>query len=76
MERVTMSDCSVRVIAFIEGIMAAEALIEWAREAMGAREMPKDEHKQIMELLQDISMSNPSTLHQAIKHYKKLIQIP
>jgi hypothetical protein len=75
LQRVTWKNCEVKVVGFIDGVLPAEELIEWSRAAMMAAEMPPREQNDIMSLLQDLSVSTPKTLHQAIKHFRVLSSI-
>lgn len=74
-QRLTLKDCAVKIHAYLDQTLTADDLIAWSREAMMAVEIAPEEHEKIMALLQDISMSTPETLRQAIRHYKNLAKI-
>lgn len=68
--RVSLADCAAKIDDYMELRITHDQLREWARDAMMAQEIPKAEYEEIMALLQDISLSTPETLRNAIKHYK------
>jgi hypothetical protein len=72
MDRVTMADCSAHIAAYLDGRLTHKEVVEWARAAMLAREMPAHEQHQIMDLLQDVSASTEQSFARAAKEYRKM----
>lgn len=70
--RVTLADCSAKIGEYLDSTITHEQLVEWGREAMMAIDIPPSELTEIMNLLQDISLSTPQSLRQAAKHYRAL----
>lgn len=68
--RVTLADCSGKIGEYLDGALSHEQLVEWAREAMLATDIPSTESAAMMDLLQDISLSTPRSLREAAKHYR------
>ncbi len=72
LNRITMSDCSAQIAAYLDGRLSYADVLEWARNAMFALEMPPHEQRDIMDLLQDISASTEESFAVAAKEYLKL----
>ena len=71
-KRVTLADCAAKVGEYLDSTITHEQLIEWGREATMASDIPPTEIGEIMDLLQDISLSTPRSLREAAKHYRAL----
>jgi hypothetical protein len=71
-DRVTMADCSAHIAAYLDGRLTHKEVVEWARAAMLAQEMPAHEQRQIMDLLLDISASTEQSFARAAKEYRKM----
>ena len=71
-DRVTMADCSAYIAAYLDGRLTHKEVVEWARAAMLAQEMPAHEQRQIMDLLLDISASTEESFTRAAKEYRKM----
>lgn len=69
--RVTLQDCAAKIGDYMDSTITHDELRQWARDAMLAMEIPKEEYAELMTLLQDISVSTPENLRSAIKNYKK-----
>jgi hypothetical protein len=69
--RVTLKDCGAKIADYMESKLTHDELREWARDAMMAMDIPREEYAELMTLLQDISASTPENLRNAIKNYKK-----
>lgn len=72
LNRITMTDCAAQIAAYLDGQLTYAAVLEWARNAMFALEMPPHEQRDIMDLLQDISASTEQSFAVAAKEYLKL----
>lgn len=72
---VTLRDCAEKIGDFMEARLTHPEIVEWARAAMFAVEMPASEQQEIVDLLQDLSRSTPETLAAAAKNYR-LMQSP
>jgi hypothetical protein len=72
MQRVTMADCAAQIGGYLDGRLTHTDVVEWARAAMLASEMPAHEQREIMDLLQDISASTEESLARAAKEYQKM----
>jgi hypothetical protein len=72
LQRVTLADCAAQIGAYLDGRLTHAEIVEWARAAMLALEMPAPEQRQIMDLLQDISASSEQSFVRAAKEYRKL----
>lgn len=72
LDRVTMADCSAQIAGYLDGRLTHADVVEWARAAMLAFEMPEHEQRTIMELLQDINASTEQSFARAAKEYRKM----
>jgi hypothetical protein len=70
LQRVTLADCSDKLGDYLESRLSHQDLLDWVREAMIAVDIPPHEHAQVMDLLQDISVSTPQALASAAKNYR------
>lgn len=69
--RVTLKDCGAKIEDYMESRITHDELREWARDAMMAMDIPKEEYAELMTLLQDINASTPENLRNAVKNYKR-----
>ena len=70
--RITLADCSAQIGLYLSGQSTHAELVEWARHAVMAVEMPPLEQDSILNLLQDIATSSPESLARAAREYRFL----
>ncbi len=68
--QVTLADCGAKIEDCMEGRLTHDDLRQWARDAMMALDIPRQEYEEVMALLQDINASTPENLRVAFKHYR------
>ncbi len=72
-EKVTIGEVAVQIAAYRDQKLTHAHLVEWARQAMMAPEIPPSQVEVVMDILQDISKSTAISLNAALVTYQKLL---
>jgi len=70
---VTIGDVAIKIAEYRDFKITHEELVEWARAAMFAATIPPHQVHQVMDLLQDISVSTAVAMRRAIDEHEKLL---
>lgn len=70
---ITIGEVAIKIAEYRDFKLTHEELVEWSREAMFAASIPPHQVDQVMDLLQDISMSTAVAMRRAISDHEKLL---
>ena len=73
-DKVTLGDVARHIAAYRDHKISHKDLVEWARAAMMAYEIPASQAEQVIDILQDISTSSEVMMNAALRNYSALIQ--
>lgn len=73
LNEVSIGDIAIKIAEYRDFKITHSDLIEWARAAMMAADIPPSQVVQVMDLLQDISASTPVSMRRAIGEHDKML---
>lgn len=69
----SIGDVAIKIAEYRDFKITHEDLVEWAREAMFATKIPPHQVEEVMDLLQDISVSTALSMRRALTEHEKLM---
>jgi hypothetical protein len=72
-DHVSIGDIAIKIAEYRDFRITHEDIVEWARAAMMAANIPKHEVPHVVDLLQDISCSTGVSMRRAIEEHTLLL---